>query len=68
MLQDEFDAPAAKYDLETDAGETALWQALADLMPQHCAANKKADGCFELIVGFIPSRNDGRARQHRRGQ
>ncbi len=59
VIQDEFDASDAKFDLETTAGEGALWNALTALMPQHCAANKKADGCYELIVGFIPSRNLG---------
>ena len=40
VIQDEFDASAAKFDLETTAGEQALWTALTELMPQHCAANK----------------------------
>ncbi len=59
VIQDEFDASDAKYDLETPAGERALWEALTNQMPQHCAANNKAEGCFDLIVGFIQSRNLG---------
>lgn len=59
VIQDEFDASAANFDLETEPGRLALHNALEGLMPQHCAANKKADGCYELIVGFIQSKPRG---------
>ena len=59
VIQDELDASAQKFDLETDPGRLALYNLLDGLMPQHCAANKKADGCYELIVGFIQSRPRG---------
>jgi hypothetical protein len=58
-IQDEFDASDARFNLETNDGERNLWQALTDLLPPHCATNRKADGCFDLIVGFIQSRNLG---------
>jgi len=44
VIQDELDASAQKFDLETDPGRLALYNLLDGLMPQHCAANKKADG------------------------
>lgn len=59
VIQDEIDASAPKFDLETDPGRLAVYNLLDGLMPQHCAANKKADGCYELIVGFIQSRPGG---------
>ena len=59
VIQDELDASAQKFDLETDPGRLALYNLLDGLMPHHCAANKKADGCYELIVGFIQSRPRG---------
>jgi hypothetical protein len=45
--------------VETSAGKKQLWQALAALNPRHCAANMQANGCFDKIVGFVPSRMDG---------
>lgn len=59
IIQDEFDASDARFNLETPDGERALWEALTNLRPQQCAANPKAEGCFDLIVGFIQSRNLG---------
>jgi uncharacterized protein (TIGR03437 family) len=58
-IQDEFDASDARFNLETNDGERNLWEALTNLLPKHCATNKRADGCFDLIVGFIQSRNLG---------
>ncbi len=58
-IQDEFDGTDAKYDLETDAGRLGIWEGLTNLVPQKCAANPKASGCFDLVVGFIPDRPDG---------
>lgn len=55
-IQDEFDASAPNFNLETDEGQQALWSALTDLQPTTCSANPKADGCFDLIVGFIQAR------------
>lgn len=52
----EFDASAAKYDLETDAGQRELWEALTNLMPKHCEANRGAADCFDKILGFISDR------------
>jgi len=56
-VKDEFDGTA--FDLEGDAGRAGLWQALTDLLPQHCAANRRAAGCYDLIVGFIQERPGG---------
>lgn len=53
-IRDELDASA--YNIETDEGKKALWEALANLNPPHCAANKQADGCFDKIIGFTPAR------------
>ncbi len=54
--REEFDASAPMFDLETDDGRAALWTALTNLMPEHCAANPKGKGCYDLIVGFISDR------------
>jgi len=58
-IQDEFDASADGFDLETDQGRAGLWEGLTNLLPQKCAANAKAEGCYDLIVGFIPDRPMG---------
>lgn len=52
--RDELDA--SEHNIETDEGKKALWEALANLNPPHCAANSRADGCFDKIVGFTPAR------------
>ncbi len=53
-VREEVDASdCEKYDLNTDNGQLGVWQALTALMPAECQANPKADGCYELIVGFI---------------
>jgi len=53
----ELDASAA--NVESNDGQYALWDMLAKLNPAHCAANRKGDGCFDKIVGFIPARAGG---------
>ena len=55
-IQEEFDASDSTYDLETDPGRAGLWEGLTNLVPQKCAANPKASGCFDLVIGFIPDR------------
>ena len=55
-IGEEFDGSAAKYDLETNAGQLELWQALTNLMPAECKINRSAAGCYDLIVGFISDR------------
>jgi hypothetical protein len=58
-IKDEFDATDPKFDLETEPGRQQLWEGLTNLLPQVCATNKQADGCYDLIVGFIESRPMG---------
>ena len=67
-IKDEFDATDEKYDLETEPGRAALWESLTSLIPQKCAANPKADGCFELVVGFIPDRPNGNLQGYTYGR
>jgi len=55
-IREEFDATDSKYDLETDAGRFAIWQALTNLQPPVCFSSPKDAGCYDLIVGFIPER------------
>ena len=55
-IREEFDASDPKYDLETDTGRFAIWQALTNLQPPICSASPKDAGCYDLIVGFIPER------------
>ncbi len=50
----EFDASDSTYNQQTDAGQSNLWNGLNNLMPSHCKANPTAEGCYEMIVGFIP--------------
>lgn len=57
VVRDEIDASA--NDLETDEGRLALWQQLAGLVPNECQANPAADGCYEMVVGFISDRPNG---------
>lgn len=54
----EVDASAKKYDLEGD-GQLELWKKLSRLMPLKCEADPEADGCYDLIVGFISDNPDG---------
>ncbi|MBI5641740.1 MAG: hypothetical protein HZA17_15095, partial [Nitrospirae bacterium] len=55
-IREEFDASSPKYNLETEDGTRSLWEALTSLMPAQCSTNPKADGCYDLIVGFISDR------------
>ena len=67
-VQDEFDASDMRFDLETEPGRSALWEGLTSLVPQKCAANPKADGCFDLVVGFIPERPNGNLQGYTYGR
>jgi hypothetical protein len=52
--RDELDA--SQHNIETDEGKKQVWEALANLNPPYCNANKEANGCFDKIVGFTPAR------------
>ncbi len=56
-VRDEFDASDSKYDLETDAGTKQLWDDITNLMPSHCTANPKGEGCYDLIIAFVSDRS-----------
>ena len=56
-VREELDA--SSLDLETDSGRQQLWIALTNLLPEHCLANPKGNGCYDLIVGFISDRPRG---------
>lgn len=58
-VREEFDATDPSFDLETDDGRQALWFALTGLLPDHCLANSKGTGCYDLVVGFISDRPRG---------
>ena len=66
-VREELDASDTKFNLETEDGQFALWQALANLVPQHCAANPKGTGCYDLVVGFIQARANGYPKRHAAG-
>jgi len=53
-IRDELDVSA--HNIEADEGQRGVWEALANLNPPHCAANKQADGCYDKIIGFTPAR------------
>lgn len=54
--RDELDASDKKYDLNTENGRREVWNALNAMMPATCKKTPTADGCYDLIVGFIPAR------------
>jgi len=56
-VREELDA--STLDLETEPGRQQLWTALTNLLPEHCLANPKGTGCYDLIVGFISDRPNG---------
>lgn len=58
-MREEFDASDSKYDLETDNGQRALWEALTSLNPSTCSSSPTDAGCYTLIVGFISDRPGG---------
>lgn len=58
-IRDALDASDASFDLETDDGQRNLWEALAKLIPAHCADNPAIDGCFHQVFGFIMDRPKG---------
>lgn len=58
-IREELDASDAKYDLETDDGQRALWEALTNLNPATCSTSPTDAGCYTLIVGFISDRPKG---------
>lgn len=55
-IRSEFDASDSSFDLETDDGQRNLWEALAKLIPAHCAATPSIDGCYHQVFGFIMDR------------
>lgn len=57
--RDELDASDASYDVETDNGRLALWEALAKLVPPECEATPNAEGCYDQVFGFIMNRPNG---------
>lgn len=57
VTREEFDASA--FDLETDDGRLALWEALAKLIPAKCTGTPAAEGCFNQVFGFITARPMG---------
>lgn len=59
VTRDEIDASDASFDLETDNGRLALWEALAKLIPPECNGNPNAEGCFTQVFGFINDRPNG---------
>ncbi|OQX19972.1 MAG: hypothetical protein BWK80_36250 [Desulfobacteraceae bacterium IS3] len=58
-IREEFDASADKFNVETSDGRFEFWNALTNLMPSHCSANPSAEGCYDLIIGFISDRPNG---------
>ncbi len=41
-------------DLNTESGLNSAMEALSNMNPTHCSANKNAEGCYNAIVGFLP--------------
>ncbi len=52
-----------RYNLNTDNGQYAVWNALKNLNPTHCPPTGQTPGndCFDLVVGFIPQNPPGLA-------
>ncbi len=52
----DLDLSADEYNLKTEEGQLATWEALAKLQPHECTANPAAPKCYDLIVGFVRDR------------
>lgn len=52
-----FDASASRYNLEKSdwSGCNKLTNALAAMIPASCKTNPKGAGCYDFVVGMIPS-------------
>jgi hypothetical protein len=58
-VREEFDASVDKFNVEKSDGRFELWNGLTNLMPSHCSANPSAEGCYDMIIGFISDRPNG---------
>ena len=56
VIGQDLDLSADPYNLKTEDGQLAVWEALTKLQPQECTANPKAAACYDLIVGFVKNR------------
>jgi hypothetical protein len=56
VIREPFDAGDRRFDLETEDGQEQLWNELAKLVPESCAGNPNAEGCYTQVFGFIQAR------------
>ena len=54
IVRDTLDLSA--LDANTDDGRYKIWQALTDLNPPSCAANKTGPECYDVVSGFVKAR------------
>lgn len=55
-LRPELDLSAPEYDLTTENGRRAVWEALTQLVPPSCTTSPQSSGCWDAVVGFMKSR------------
>ncbi len=56
VTREPFDASDRRFDIETEDGQEQLWNELAKLVPESCAGNPDAEGCYTQVFGFIQAR------------
>ncbi|MBI5034080.1 MAG: hypothetical protein HZB51_26465 [Chloroflexi bacterium] len=56
VIGQDLDLSADNFNLKTNEGMVAVWQALANLQPQECTADPIAPVCYDLIIGFVKDR------------
>jgi PKD repeat protein len=62
VLGQQLDLSASKYDLNTNAGGRAVWEALVDLQPTVCSGNPTNPNCYDVIIGFVKDMIPDRAK------
>ena len=56
VIGQDLDLSANVYNLKSEEGQLAVWEALTKLQPQECTVNPQAPACYDLIVGFVRDR------------
>lgn len=55
-LREPLDLSGAAFDVTTEPGRRAVWEALTRLVPPECSSMPDGPGCFDAVAGFVKSR------------